>query len=433
MSNLNQFGKALESYCGDKNGYFPCYPGWGTDPSNPGNNTVTYETYVGMTRTPYQCAMTGTGLNAALVLPGAVVSDEPLALPQYGATLGTTAVGSAFPGPNFFRTIFFGQWQPNNGATGLAGTTCFCGPVGLGHLMTGGYIKDSKVYICPSASGMPWDAGAKFSGQTRGDIATLLGQTGLDDATALCGGNYPSMALAYSGNVATAGWQGLAANATNTGGNGNAVYGFQSSYNYRGVPISTAGATVGVPYTPGSGGVPAATGIGTDASGSAYADFYDTTTPGLLGYAGCPQFKTQKLLVNRAIVCDTFSKWSESNKNTATLPTADIQGYGQYAHRDTYNVLYGDWHAKIVGDSNKRILNWSQASSGNPGALLGYAEVSASIATIAYPTSMSSPRSGYTVMPTSTLDGAVAASQATASDGFLIWHYLDQQEGIDVK
>jgi prepilin-type N-terminal cleavage/methylation domain-containing protein len=32
MNNLNQFGKGLESYCGDYAGYFPSSCGWGTNP-----------------------------------------------------------------------------------------------------------------------------------------------------------------------------------------------------------------------------------------------------------------------------------------------------------------------------------------------------------------------------------------------------------------
>ncbi len=31
-------------------------------------------------------------------------------------------------------------------------------------------------------------------------------------------------------------------------------------------------------------------------------------------------------------------------------------GYGQFAHREGYNVLYGDWSAKWYGDPQGRIL-----------------------------------------------------------------------------
>jgi len=34
-------------------------------------------------------------------------------------------------------------------------------------------------------------------------------------------------------------------------------------------------------------------------------------------------------------------------------------GYGAYAHRDGYNVLYGDWSAKWYGDPQQRIMWWT--------------------------------------------------------------------------
>jgi prepilin-type processing-associated H-X9-DG protein len=348
-----------------------------------------------------------------------VVTGEPLKLPVFGmaASAGTTQCGLPFQGVNFFRTIFFGSPQTavstTAGAVGSAGNNCFAGPVGLGNLFVNGYIKDAKVSFCPSAAGMPWDAGAANAGLTRGDLAALLGTTGLDDATALCGGDYPTMVWNYNGNSFIRNmWQGL-----------QYVYGFQSSYNYRGVPISAAGAALATASTCG-GGVPASTGVPKDVSGYGYADFSDTTTPGIKAYLGCPQFKTQKLLANRALVSDTFSKWDDS-----AVTASYRQGYGVWAHRDSYNVLYGDWHVKIVGDPDERIMTWSHPS----GSTAACADISASIATIGFPTTTVSPHGGYTAMPTAATNGATGANIYGASEGFLIWHFLDTQEQIDVK
>jgi len=422
LNNLNQFSKALESYCADFSGYFPCYPGWGVDPSattplGTATGGVTYRSYINGTQ--YACRMTG------LIPADAVVTDEPINLPIFGrgATSGISC-GLAFPGVNFFRTVFFGSpIVPPLAPTPAAGQACFAGPVGLGCLLTGGYIKDAKVLLCPSATGMPWDAGAANAGLTRSDMATLMGGTGLDDAGAMIGGNYPQMVQ----NFGADGWQ-----------NQPNVYGFQCSYNYRGVPISTSGA----PWLyAGKGGVPytspalttVGTGVPTDVAGLPYADFTDTTTPGIKAYAGCPQFKTQKQLGNRAICSDTFSKWDEAAEGaySPTLSISQKLGYGTWAHKTAYNVLYGDWHAVLVSDTEFNILNWSNANA--DGTALDYADISASIATIAYPTIPANRlAANYSVMPTSSVAGAPAANLVSASEGFLIWHYLDTQEQIDV-
>ena len=403
LSNLNQFSKALESYCGDYSDYFPCWPGWGLDP-NAAASGVTYEAV--MSGTLYQCGMSD------LIPVTAVMTDEPYQLPVYGKGRGTTQCGLPFQGVNFFRTMFFGHPQP----TGNPGAACFAGPVGLGNLLVNGYIKDAKVTFCPSAAGMPWDAGAAFAGLTRGDLAAVIGTTGLDDATAMCGGNYSQMmknnAFSIGSTAMTQGWQFQ-----------SGVYGFESSYNYRGVPISAAGAPLETASTCG-GGVPASTGVPTDVSGYGYADFSDTTTPGIKAYLGCPQFKTQKLLANRALVSDTFSKWDDS-----AVTASYRQGYGVWAHRDSYNVLYGDWHVKIVGDPDERIMTWSHPS----GSTAACADISASIATIGFPTTTVSPHGGYTAMPTAATNGATGSNIYGASEGFLIWHFLDTQEQIDVK
>jgi len=450
LNNLNQFSKALESYCGDFSGYFPCYPGWGIDPSSTtqaGSGQVTYTTYIN--NAPYTCQMTGlVPYNTTVVArrPFAitndtpVVTDQPLSLPIFGngATSGIPC-SLAFPGVNFFRTIFFGsptifKGSATLGASPIPGQACFTGPVGLGYLLVGAYIRDAKVCMCPSAEGMPWDAGATYAGVSRADLATLMAKTGLEDKDALRAGDYPQMvqhygALPESASGYQTGWQ----NQAN-------VYGFQSSYNYRGVPIGTGGAPRvftgtgkgGVPYTS-----PALTTVGVgvplDASGQPYADFSDTTSPGIKAYAGCPQFKTQKLLGSRAIVSDTFSKWDEATGGTYSpgLTDANKLGYGNWAHKGAYNVLYGDWHVTLVSDTEDKIVNWSNANAA--GTTLDYADISSSIATIACPTSPGSRiAANYSVMPTSSLAGALPANLMSASEGFLIWHYFDNQEQIDV-
>jgi prepilin-type N-terminal cleavage/methylation domain-containing protein len=247
LNNLSQFSKALEMYSADFGGYLPCYPGWGIDPSCAalGTGGVTYKAYINGAQ--YACQMAG------LIPLEAVITDQPLSLPTFGngQTYGIPC-GLAFPGVNFFRTVFFGSptvyyGSTTPGAAPQAGKACFAGPVGLGYLLTGGYIQDAKVLLCPSSPGMPWDSGAANAGLTKGDLSTLMMNTGLNDADALRGGNYPQMVQNYgSAPVAANGTQSAWQNQAN-------VYGFQCSYNYRGVPISTSGADR---YSASNGGVP---------------------------------------------------------------------------------------------------------------------------------------------------------------------------------
>jgi prepilin-type N-terminal cleavage/methylation domain-containing protein len=451
LNNLNQFSKALESYCADFSGYFPCYPGYGIDPSSStqaGSGQVTYTAYINGGQ--YTCQMTGLIAYKSSIVEsnpivsaeneGTVVSDEPLTLPVFGGVAQTsgTPCSLAFPGVNFFRTIFFGSPTIFYGSATKderpqPGKACFAGPVGLGYLVTGGYVQDVKAFLCPSAPGMPWDAGAKYAGLTKGDLSTLMTNTGLSDADALRGGNYPQMVQNYGAQPNSYGWQVGWQNQAN-------VYGFECSYNYRGVPISTSGAPLA--FTgPGKGGVPytspaltkVGVGVPLDSSGLPYADFTDTTTPGIKAYAGCPQFKSQKLLGNRAICSDTFSKWDEPIGGTysGALTIQNTLGYGTWAHKTAYNVLYGDWHVSTVSDTEGTILNWSSANyNGTP---LAYADISASIATISFPTVPGNRiAANYSVLPTSSVDGAAPKDLFSASEGFLIWHYLDTQEQIDV-
>ena len=441
LNNLNQFSKALESYCSDFGGYYPCYPGYGIDPSSTtqaGNGQVTYRTYINGSQ--YTCQMTGLIPYDVSPVTGepSVVTDEPLGLRVFGSqpTSGVPC-GLAFPGVNFFRTVFFGSPTIYYGSTipnaaPQAGKACFAGPVGLGYLLTGGYIQDSKVLLCPSAPGMPWDAGATNAGLSKGDISTLMTGTGLQDADALRGGNYPQMVQNYGATADANGfWNGWE-NQWN-------VFGFQCSYNYRAVPISTSGAPRA--FTgPGLGGVPyttpalttVGTGIPMDANRQEYADFTDTTTPGIRAYAGCPQFKSQKLLGGRSICSDTFSKWDEATEGafSPTLTTQYRLGYGTFAHKTMYNVLYGDWHVAQVADNEGVVLNWSEANAN--GIPLDYADISASIATISYPTVPGKRyAANYSVLPTSSVAGATPLNLFSASEGFLIWHYFDVQEQID--
>ena len=118
--------------------------------------------------------------------------------------------------------------------------------------------------------------------------------------------------------------------------------GVQCDYHYRGTPAAIYGTTAHpVPD-----------------SNSVYLAY---TKPKVKVEVGCPTFKTQKLLGNRAIVADTFSWYNYAINDTQY---AEKPGHGFYGHRDGYNVLYGDWSAKWYGDPQQVIMwpNWWSSS-----------------------------------------------------------------------
>ena len=103
-----------------------------------------------------------------------------------------------------------------------------------------------------------------------------------------------------------------------------------------------------------------------------------------------PYFKNQRMLNNRALVCDTFTKgvtydglnryardvvdpeYANSNWRYSE-PYEDgrlLAGYGFQHHRDGYNVLYGDGHAKWFGDPQKTII-WHLQGEGSNRSICG--------------------------------------------------------------
>ena len=124
----------------------------------------------------------------------------------------------------------------------------------------------------------------------------------------------------------------------------------QSNYNYRNTPSFLHSPLWVIAYYPIGGPPTCAMPAETDSAYMAY------TKPQVKVTAGCPPFKTQKLLGSRAIVTDSFSQ--ENHMLATNVVDEPHAGMAQCAHRDGYNVLYGDWSAKWYGDPNLRIMWW---------------------------------------------------------------------------
>jgi prepilin-type processing-associated H-X9-DG protein len=76
----------------------------------------------------------------------------------------------------------------------------------------------------------------------------------------------------------------------------------------------------------------------------------------------CPPFKTIRALGSRSIAADGFD-YAPSGGGAFTI------GIGVNAHKDGYNVLYGDGHAAWHPDDSHAIAKWSNwADPANPGS-----------------------------------------------------------------
>ena len=340
LSNLNQISKGLESYCGDYSQYFPCWTGYTADdnytaipPPGPisGVNAVwSYNTsgawepfddgwYTDI-KTGEQASMLTGGIAGAPGTGQLWGYNSPLAKYRtiYMGRVGTTATAGAYSKTHSTRA---------EGHLNM-------GPMGLGFLLQGNYASDARVFYCPSTGGsMPPDRLRNAaSGAYEVEAVAATGPTHLKRA-----GGFDHKALAYGDWT----WMGKWDDNVTTWDRGSEALAVQSDYHYRNTPMFMAPLS----STGYSNRWP-----GGDVWDEAYIGY---TKPNVVSQTGCPQFKTQKLLGSRAIVSDSFSS---RHLDDRSAPYDVKPGMAYYAHRDGYNVLYGDWHASWYGDPQGRIM-----------------------------------------------------------------------------
>jgi len=343
LNNLSQMSKGLESYCGDYGQYFPsshAYGGWKAPAFYSGDvwgdyGSVDAAIVKDIKVSPQQVICTGPGIDA-------------IGKSSYGWMWANVC----------YRTIYHGSyrstnanvdptWPPRpNGQLNAA-------PNGLGFLLANGYLGDARSFFCPSTGGsMVADNPRAGDGATWASVypqATNVATSAKDvqrlggfDARSLSHGDYTWM------NYTHGPFQGVAV---------------QSDYNYRNVPFIIYGRR-GPPdeflYSEALG----CENITQKAQWAAGATDFDIglegTKPMTVATPGGPLFKTQKILGRRAIVSDSFSRAAFTAAEYISISTTKV-GMAHYAHREGYNVLYGDWSAKWYGDPQKRIMWWNGA------------------------------------------------------------------------
>jgi hypothetical protein len=179
----------------------------------------------------------------------------------------------------------------------------------------------------------------------------------------------------------------------------------QSNYNYRDVPAEIATAWSGN-----------ADKVGKNV-------LLTDTKPNTPTSPGAAPFKTQKTLGGRSLVADTFSQPNNCN-NPSYCGWVVYPGMGQYAHRDGYNVLYGDWSARWYGDPQGRIMWWASVKVTPPIAIDGSSETYCRTSAV----------NGITrwtdgVWTDTSYGQTMAQLNLESNQG--IWHILDNAVGID--
>lgn len=221
------------------------------------------QNYCGIFRSYFPC-YTGYGLDPNLVTTGATYQEKVGAtvaqvivsniIGPNDVQIGGESVGDSFEPTTLFRTCFFGY------SLGDLRTA----PLGLGFLLTGNYLADARILFCPSADNMPWDFGA--------------GNVLVRPSEVKCLGGFDPKSLTQGAWDDP--WEGRYSWASTSRHRG-----VQSNYNYRGIPISAGGLAATIDRV----------------------DFLNVW-PTLTAHAGCPQFKTQKLLGGRACLRHLFEE-----------------------------------------------------------------------------------------------------------------------------
>ena len=355
MNNLSQMSKGLESYCGDYGQYFPGACAWGT---------TSLTGYVLPTGSPSYIS------NGIVSYDDGFYTDPRLwdaATPSKGRvrTGGTNTRGGGNywfggSGPAYcMRTIFIGnkcndytwdlgtQWEAVAGGWAVqirpvpVKNELNLAPQGLGFLVSGGYIADTRTFYCPSVGGsMPivptcyWDKSSayyyrQFAATGPGDLK----RAGGFDARSMMYGDWSWL---------------LPWHDTETG-----MRAVLSDYSYRNTPAMLAALSR---YS-GYGGAH-------DPRNLENNILVRGTKPCVRTSPGTPIFKTQKTLAGRAIISDSFSR---PHAGVASNRDNIDPGNGAQGHREGYNVLYGDWHAKWYGDPQERFIWWPDVYDDLPG------------------------------------------------------------------
>jgi len=383
MNNMNQIGKAVESYCSDYSGYYPGWIGMGNVRDNICSDNWT-KSWQGVTLCEWARA-TGQGHNNS----PSVGAEQPYASGRwdmrYVRKPGESEVwveGGGYARPEGWRVLASGRRavsSKDDYEDGLA-------PNGLGMLMTGNYLSDARSFYCPSSTNMPSACG---------------NQSALAD-WAYAGG-YEADTMLYG----TWSLHGKTTYVCIVTGN----YMYRNAMFKQRCPLCITLENFEHP-TPVQ-----YTGI-------------SLTRPAVRVKCGRPMFPTQKILNGRALATDAWDKGAEYDAmgtRVQPLNGTDISnsrlivGMGMKGHRSGYTTLYGDAHASWFGDPQEKLIWHTQGLRDLTVAGWGYG-----IHVLNYHHPLARRVTGYYT------NAAAYGNQHFPHSNWSIWHEFDTSERIDV-
>ena len=370
MGNLNQIGTALASYTSDYGSYVPSSSAWGRW----ADDIAGYEPalYMDSKETDSRFNWIDTANTW-----GRYTQVRPMMTHR---NLG---------GGYYTKTSAGGAWRPVG--------KMVMGPVGMGFLLSCGYVGDAKLFYCASADPM---RGGYSSYPDRGSSVKDWKRAGGFDSRTLTHGDWTYLRDEFNNTYEHAYTQ------------------IFSTYEYQLTPNTYMDQTSGIhPVC--------------------------WTTPFMeVEMNATPPFKTVKQLGNRAVTADAYScssllrgkdptsswcynggtnvvSWGEQAAHRGPMYEATY-GLGMFGHRDGYNVLYGDNHVAWYADPEQRFIWWKQgktASFSGAGLTLSTGWGTGWFATMPY--------------------GSCGASQSAYYNQHVnsraAWHTFDVAAGVDVN
>jgi len=357
MSNLRQMALAMESYCGDYSQYFPSDVGYGSVPGKPGDGSYTTEP---------GCAYTFSDREESVWLVSGAKSG------------GLSGNYSCFSNFSVVQGAIAGGYKVGSVGSAWPKGELNAAPIGLGFLPVSGYLQDMTGLYCPTGSFNDYDIRYGTYGRFYAlncnnhrnyrcrmytNVRNLKSMGGVDGSYLLRGDYNWAPYQAHMYPVPS----------TMPSGTVGLVIG--CSYAYRNKPVMRHDITETLLADP--------------AAWRAHVDYRRVYEDGHGGYRPSippqqpgviqidenfvPVRKTQKILGSRSLLMDRFGQrgWNEGQGDPYD-ETSDTGGIpypadGLYAHKEGYNVLYGDWSARWMGDPQQRwiwISNHEDRASG---------------------------------------------------------------------
>ena len=386
-NNLKQTGLALSSYTGDYGEYFPCDPAWGVPNWNHFTNSIS----IGDPSYSYGCIINNCDVYSPFLTAGQIsplrvptlLTTDGLARNFYEDTSGNSgqsglrtrvdiAWGQRVMAPQSFYGVIAYNMDNMDAGNWTRGNVNMA-PVGMGMLAVSNHVGDLRSFYCASGSAFDADIG-RTADANPPPYSTLRINTNVRRLRQL-GGN--------------TGWDLVHGDVSWADGTDGFRWpfppqvsgiAFGCSYAYRNQPF-TAGISAHAGNTHGSASQPMwscyasswrlqnlwpkLAVAGADPTGLGNHRFFDSMpSPRFvkLNNTG-PERKTTKTLGDRSVVADRFGKraWFDQSWTQATswldCAAADSMypGDGMFAHREGYNVLYGDGRCAWYGDPEGRI------------------------------------------------------------------------------